>query len=99
MFVSYSTKDQTYGYMCFSSIEVDKLYKRIQDALFDKSAKLLFLCDYSNAEKHYVYTHTTGTYRTILYEDSLKDVEEVGDLYLYLYKKYGFTNILGFIPV
>lgn len=97
MFVSYRTEEGNYGYMCFSGIVADMQWLKdyIESRLFRKVA-IQFITRYSNKKKHCVQTCTDNVYRNITWEHTLKDVEEIGNLYSYLYRKYGFTNILGF---
>jgi len=96
MFVSYVLKDKTYGFMCFSSIgNIKKLKEFIEDKVTVAIA-LQFISKYSSKKKHNVQTFTNGIYRNILWNKSLNNVDEINDLYTYLFKKYGFTNILGY---
>lgn len=97
MFVSYKVED-TYGYMCFGgSVEVEGLKKYVEDRLFRK-INLMYVSKYSNARSNYVWIHTDKIFRTIQWDKALSNVEDIGNLYVYLYRKYGFTNILGFLP-
>lgn len=98
MFVSYRTSEGSYGYMCFTDgyVKVDKLHEYIERRLFGQ-VQIHFITHYSNKKEHWVSTHTEGVYRTELMDINLKDAEGVGDLYTFLYRKYGFTNILNFL--
>lgn len=98
MFVSYRSEEGNYGYMCFTDgyVKVDKLHEYIEDRLFRK-ASIQFISRYSDKKEHWVQMYTDGIYRNELIKMPLGDVEEVGDLYIYLHRKYGFTNILGFL--
>jgi len=96
MFVSYKIKDDQYGFMCFSSIgNTKKLKEYIEDRVF-RDIALQFISKYSKKTKHTIQTYTSGVFRSIIWDNSLKDVEEINDLYLYLHRKYGFTNILSY---
>jgi len=98
MFVSYRLEDGSYGYMCFTDnhIKIDKLHEYIESRVFRKPS-IQFICQYSNKKEHWIQMHTDGIYRNELIKAPLKDVEDICDLYSYLHKKYGFTNILGFL--
>lgn len=99
MFASYKTRDG-YGYMCFGGETKvsDNLLEYIQERVHDDTIKLLYVNGYSDYTLNYVWIHTDGLYQTILYTKTLKDVEDIGSLYSFLFRKYGFTNILGFLP-
>ena len=84
--------------MCFSGIigNIQGLKDYIESRLFRKVV-IQFISAYSSKPKHSVQIHTSGVYRTILWKHPLRTAEEIGSLYSYLYRKYGFTNILGYI--
>ena len=97
MFVSYRTCEGEYGYMCFTDtrIEISKLHKYIESRLFRKTY-LQFISQYSTKTEHWVQMHINGLYLNKLIQMPLSNVDDVNKLYIYLYRKYGFTNILGF---
>ena len=99
MFVSYKLKEG-FGYMCIGQeVNVwDNLLEFIRHKTHDQEAKLIYAHSYSNHPRHYVWIYTDGVYRTEDYFGPLKDVGDVDKLYKVLHEKYGFTNILGFIP-
>jgi hypothetical protein len=63
-----------------------------------RDASILYISQYSSACRNYVWFNTGSIKQTVLYEGTLKDVEDIGHLYLFLHRKYGFSNILGFLP-
>lgn len=113
MFISYKLDNSfgnKYGYMCFKKDVLDKIdlinvQKYLEDCLWKQNSEILYIIRLFNEDikKYHVYIYTDstdedGVYRTIEYDGELKDVEDIGKLYIYLHDKYGFTNILGFVP-
>lgn len=82
--------------MCFTYVDTYNLHKYIESKLF-KKIFIQFIAKYSSKQEHWVQLYTDGIYRNRLIKMPLRDAEEIGNLYRYLFKKYGFTNILGFL--
>lgn len=112
MFISYKindtnelTNNSDYGYMVFRKDALEKLklpevQAYLDERLWRQNPEILHIIRFNqDAKKYYVWMSTDGVHRTIEYDGELKDVEDVGTLYSFLHNKYGFTNILGFIPI
>ena len=97
MFVSYmSTIDGEiyFGYMVFKH-NFPELEEYIKERLFVKNLIIIQQVDLDSEEEHNVlfYNKKIG-FKEIEYNHRLLDVEDIGELYTFLYNKYGFSNIL-----
>lgn len=98
MFVSYSIDNKEYGYMCFKeNISIKTIYAYICDLLWNRDIRILYASYFSSNIKNKVIFHTSGKYSSEVINKPIRDVEDVGKVYIYLHDKYGFSNILGFV--
>jgi len=83
--------------MCFSGMmPEEKAVQYIQEALFAKTVWIIARIPYTKEVNSIVfYNKKLGLVQTD-YNKPLSDVDEIGDLYTMLYRKYGFCNIMKF---
>lgn len=96
MFVNYIVKGSGYGHMCFRrGTSIWYIRDFLADIMLEKTS-IIFARNFSKEPVKFIETYREGEYHLEKYDGFIRDVEELNDVYTYLYDKYGFTNILGY---
>jgi len=91
-FISYHTKGE-FGYVCYSGIMTEVWLK---NRLFDNEIAILFVSSFYPSKKTLVSFVTNNKFKHEILNRSISDVEELGDVWLYLRRKYKDVHILSF---